>query len=137
MPRAAGAGLSCWGWWPSSWPGAPCWGQADAVGTAAIVMAIAMGAINNVFERDGEVSIGVTYMTGSLVKLGQRIAKAIMGIDRTGWIPYLFLWLGFVAGVVLGAVATQRLALASLWCAALVAAVLAIVTWARGEESEP
>lgn len=33
-------------------------------------MALAMGAENNVFERNGEVSIGVTYMTGSLVGSG-------------------------------------------------------------------
>ncbi len=56
-------------------------------------MAMAMGAENIVFERNGEVSIGVTYMTGSLVKLGQRMVVALLGTDRLGWVPYLYLWL--------------------------------------------
>ena len=40
-----------------------------AAGAAVAGMAAAMGTVNNVFQRDGEVSIGVTYMTGALVKL--------------------------------------------------------------------
>ena len=42
-------------------------------GDRAVVflLASAMGAENAVFLRDGEVSIGVTYMTGALVKLSQ------------------------------------------------------------------
>src|SRR5579871_2589277 len=49
---------------------------------AALAAAAAMGAENASFERDGEVSIGVTYMTGALVKMGQRLAEALMGGDR-------------------------------------------------------
>ena len=63
-----------------------------------------MGAENGMFTRDGEVSIGLTYMTGSLVRMGQKLAGALMGDnDRWGWIPYLFLWSGFVAGAVMAA----------------------------------
>ena len=56
---------------------------------AIAAMALAMGAENAVFERNGEVSIGLTYMTGTLVKFGQRIAGAILGGDRLAWAPYL------------------------------------------------
>src|SRR3546814_4119801 len=35
-----------------------------------------MGAENGVFLRDREVSIGVTYMTGTLVRVGQKLAEA-------------------------------------------------------------
>ncbi len=94
-------------------------------------MAIAMGVINNVFERNGEVSIGVTYMTGSLVKLGQRIAATFLGADRRSWLPYLVLWLSFVAGVVCGALAYPRVGLSGLYGVALIAAALAIGTWDR------
>ena len=94
-------------------------------------MALAMGLINNVFDRNGEVSLGVTYMTGSLVKLGQRIAAALLGADRWSWIPYLVLWLGFVAGVVSGALAYPRIGLAGLWGVAVIAAALALGTWRR------
>lgn len=94
-------------------------------------MALAMGMINNVFERNGEVSIGVTYMTGSLVKLGQRIAAALLGGDRRSWVPYLVLWLSFVAGVVCGAFAYSRVGLSGLYGGAVIAAALALGTWDR------
>jgi uncharacterized membrane protein YoaK (UPF0700 family) len=90
-------------------------------------MALAMGCANTVFQRDGEVSIGVTYMTGTLVKLGQRIAEALRGGNRTAWIPYLLLWLGLVAGAVAGSIGYLRIGMASLWIAATGAALLAIV----------
>ena len=100
-------------------------GQAEA---AVVVMAVAMGVENNVFERDGEVSLGVTYMTGSLVKLGQRIAACLRGAGRFGWLPYLGLWLSFVAGVMSGAALYPHAAGDGLWGAALLAAGLAVAT---------
>ncbi|MHA6721830.1 YoaK family protein [Sphingomonas sp. RS2018] len=95
---------------------------------AAIVAAgLAMGAENAIFERDGEVQIGLTYMTGTLVKLGQRITAALLGGDRMAWVPYLLLWLGLVAGGLAGALAYPHLGLIGLWIAAGGAAVLALV----------
>ena len=83
-----------------------------------------MGAVNNVFQRDGEVSIGVTYMTGALVKLGQSLAVALTGGPRFGWLPHLLLWLSLVLGAVIGAALFMVLDLSALWvacgwCAAL------------------
>lgn len=104
--------------------------EALAGGNAAVVaMAIAMGCANAVFQRDGEVSIGVTYMTGTLVKLGQRIGDALRGGDRRAWIPYLLLWLALIAGALAGAASYARLGLGSLWIAASWAAVLAATAW--------
>ncbi len=96
----------------------------DAAAVGA--MAVAMGCANTVFQRDGEVSIGVTYMTGTLVKLGQRIADTLGGGDRTAWIPYLLLWLGLVIGAVAGSIGYIRIGMASLWIAASGAALLAL-----------
>src|SRR3546814_20958730 len=67
--------------------------------------------------RDGEVSIGVTYMTGALVKLGQRLAAALVGGPRWQWAPYLALWGGLIAGAAAGAPASPRAGMASLWIA--------------------
>ncbi len=94
---------------------------------AAAAMALAMGAENTVFQREGEVSIGVTYMTGSLVKLGQRLAAALMGGSRTAWLPYLLLWGGLVTGAAAGALAHRFVGLGGLWLAAAAAAILAAV----------
>lgn len=92
---------------------------------ALLCVAAAMGAENTTFERDGEVSIGLTYMTGTLVKLGQRLAGAIMGGPKLAWAPYLLLWTGLVAGAVIGASLWPAFGLAGLWIAAGVALVLA------------
>ncbi|AXB78632.1 YoaK family protein [Novosphingobium sp. P6W] len=92
--------------------------------TITLLMAATMGAVNNVFQRDGEVSIGVTYMTGALVKLGQSLAVALTGGPRFGWLPHLLLWLSLVVGAVIGAALFAVLGLSALWvacgwCAAL------------------
>jgi len=96
---------------------------------AIIAMTLAMGAENTVFERDGEVHIGVTYMTGTLVKLGQRLAGTLMGGDRWSWTPYFLLWLGLIVGAAVGAGIYPYLGLQALWLPAVAAAVLALVTW--------
>lgn len=82
---------------------------------AAPCLAIAMGAANNVFFREGEVSIGVTYMTGTLVKFGQRLAGRLLGDRQSRWAPYLMLWAGLVSGAVAGAWGYMFYGLAVLW----------------------
>jgi len=98
---------------------------------AAAFLAAAMGALNNVFLREGEVAIGVTYMTGTLVRAGQRIARAIAGQGESEWRPYLLLWAALVCGAVAGAAIAARSAALSLWIAAGLAALLSAV--ARGQ----
>jgi len=100
--------------------------QLGAFYGAGICMALAMGCQNNVFERNGEVSIGVTYMTGNLVKLGQRLAAALLGNDRWSWVWYLVLWLGLVAGAIAGAYCYGLYELRALWIAAGVACLATI-----------
>lgn len=96
---------------------------------AMLLVAAAMGAENTTFERDGEVAIGLTYMTGTLVKLGQRIAGALTGGPRLAWLPYLGLWLGLVMGAVTGALVWPFIGLAGLWFAALAALGLSAGAW--------
>jgi uncharacterized membrane protein YoaK (UPF0700 family) len=102
--------------------------------TALLLLAVAMGAANGVFHRDGEVTFGVTYLTGSLVRMGQKLAGALMGdADRWGWLPYLLLWAGFVAGAVCGVGAETRWGWNALWFATGAAAALTVLirraTW--------
>jgi uncharacterized membrane protein YoaK (UPF0700 family) len=98
----------------------------DVAGVAAMVLA--MGAENAVFQRNGDVGVGLTYMTGALVKAGQRIAAALTGGDRWAWGPYALLWIGLTAGGALGATAYLRLGLVAVWAAAAVLGVLALVS---------
>ncbi|MGO2515839.1 MAG: YoaK family protein, partial [Corynebacterium variabile] len=45
----------------------------DTERAAMLVLSVGIGALNSVFERDGEVAVPLTYMTGTLVKMGQRL----------------------------------------------------------------
>jgi uncharacterized membrane protein YoaK (UPF0700 family) len=97
------------------------------------VLAVAMGAENAVFQRDGEVTIGLTYMTGTLVKMGQRLAAAMLGGSRLAWIRPFLLWLSLVIGATLGAIAHTRLGLNAIWLAAAAAALLTLLAVRIGE----
>lgn len=85
--------------------------------------AAAMGAENGVFADGGD-ALGLTYMTGALVKIGQRLASAMTGGPPLAWLPYALLWAGLIAGGVAGGLAHAGLGLHALWPAALVALLL-------------
>ena len=102
------------------------WAGFDVSATG--LLCVAMGASNTIFRRDGEVSIGVTYMTGTLVKLGHKLADAALGGSRTAWIPYLLLWLALVSGGILGAASYAWSQDASVGFAAAFALALVPVT---------
>ena len=96
---------------------------------ALVFMALAMGAVNTVLERGGEVRVGVTYMTGSLVRAGTGIASRILGRGDREWISYLLLWAAFVAGIIVGALAygpPPNLTLISAAVAALILAAFSL-----------
>jgi uncharacterized membrane protein YoaK (UPF0700 family) len=97
---------------------------------------IAMGVVNTIFQRDGEVSVGVTYMTGTLVKMGQRLAQAFDGGGRWGWAPYLLLWLGLMIGAICGALTYPRVGLGGLWLPAALLLGLGFLPLVRSA-SEP
>jgi len=101
---------------------------------AVAAMTLAMGAENALFERDGEVSIGLTYMTGTLVKLGQRVTDALLGGNRWAWVWYLLLWSGLVVGALTGAAVYERMGLGGLWIAAPLGALLTIAAGLIGGE---
>lgn len=102
----------------------------DTVGLSfagALFLAFAMGAENSVFQRDGEVTIALTYMTGTLVKMGQRIASALLGGPKFAWVRHFVLWIGLLTGCINGAIAHYLVGLGAVWLAALAAAIFAIV----------
>lgn len=96
-------------------------------GIAIAALVLAMGAVNTLFERDGEVAIPITYMTGTLVRMGQRIAGALRGGPRLAWLRYLLLWCGLVSGAVTGAAAYAAKGFSAVWLAAAIAAAVTLV----------
>ncbi|MGB5778033.1 MAG: DUF1275 family protein [Allopontixanthobacter sediminis] len=102
-------------------------------GAMMACMVLAMGVLNNSFRRNGEVAVGVTYMTGALVRIGQVIAAGLQGRSLPGWRMTLALWLGLVSGAIAGAAVYLTAETAAFGAAFVWAACLAL--WARWIES--
>jgi uncharacterized membrane protein YoaK (UPF0700 family) len=94
---------------------------------AAIVLA--MGMENAVFQIDGGAGLGLTYVTGALVKVGQLAAKALTGGARWAWASNLLLWAALVTGSVCGALAYHWINLAAIWFAAGMALVMSVIVF--------
>ncbi len=100
----------------------------DIPAASVALVAVAMGAANIVFERDGRVQFGLTYMTGNLVHVGTGIAKALAGRGGIAWLGTALLWIAFVLGAALGAAAHSAIAGECLWLASLAALLLALAS---------
>ena len=95
--------------------------------SAVAAIVLAMGLENAVFQVEGDGGLGLTYVTGALVKAGQLIAAALTGGPRLGFVPNLLMWAALVAGALLGAVAYHWINLAAIWFAAAFALALSAV----------
>jgi uncharacterized membrane protein YoaK (UPF0700 family) len=95
---------------------------------AVLLLAAAMGAANTVFAKNGEVKVGLTYMTGALVRIGKRIASAMLGGDRFGWVAPASLFFGMLAGAMLGGLAQLTLGGRALWLAVALMAILTLLS---------
>lgn len=98
-------------------------------------LVLAMGALNNTFQRDGEVTVGLTYMTGALVKLGIGLAGQLSGKRQSGWTSWAQLWMGLLAGAVLGAFLQDRLPMACLWIASAWSTLMVAIAFKVPSES--
>ncbi|OAF05034.1 hypothetical protein AYJ54_21470 [Bradyrhizobium centrolobii] len=88
---------------------------------------LAMGLENTVFQIDGGAGLGLTYVTGALVKVGQLLAVGLTGGPRWRWAPNLLLWAALVAGSTAGALAYFWINLAAIWFAAAAALTIGAV----------
>ena len=108
----------------------------DLSNAAVAAMVLAMGLENAVFQIRGGAGLGLTYVTGALVKIGQLAAMALTGGPRWGWVPNLLLWAALVAGSFCGALAYGRINLAAIWFAAgaalALSAMVVFLTPSRG-----
>lgn len=94
-----------------------------------LTVSLAMGTENTVFQRDGQAGIGLTYMTGTLVRLGQKIAEACVGGPWGAIVADTLLWTGMVVGALLGTAVYQQVGLDGLWVAVGVAVLMAVTAW--------
>jgi uncharacterized membrane protein YoaK (UPF0700 family) len=95
--------------------------QLDFLPITLVVFGI--GALNTSFVKNGEVSIPISYVTGTLVKMGQGIERHIAGGTAGDWLGYFLLFTSFVVGATLGGCVslvvsgTQMLAVGAVVCA--------------------
>lgn len=95
---------------------------------------LAMGAINNVFRRDGGVALGITYMTGALVRMGEGLASLLTGQKgRKGAVASMILWASLASGAVGGALASNAVPGVVPWTSPLILlALLGFAKWIEG-----
>jgi uncharacterized membrane protein YoaK (UPF0700 family) len=93
---------------------------------AVTCMVVAMGLENAVFLRNGQAGIGLTYMTGALVRIGHTLAAALRGGPLREVMAPLMLWGGLTSGAILGALSFNIGGLVALYPAAGLAAGLAL-----------
>jgi uncharacterized membrane protein YoaK (UPF0700 family) len=105
-----------------------------SVAIASIVLA--MGLENSVFQVEGGVGLGLTYMTGALVKVGQLAAAALTGGRRWAWLPNLLLWAALVVGAICGALAYHWINLAAIWFGAGWALALSFIVFATTQRRD-
>jgi len=107
-----------------------------ATAMTALLLAAAMGLQNASVHKVGEMSVAVTYVTGTLVNMGRGVSAAIRGEGSwTAPLPYLGLWLGLVSGAAAGAVAASHSVPGAIGIAALSALGLAAVATTPGTQS--
>lgn len=109
---------------------------AEAGWPTILCLAFAMGIVNAAIEgRDGAV-VGVTYMTGTLVQMGQKIANRLRGDGDGRWLHHFGLWAGLVTGAIVGARTILCSAPLAYGLAILLAGTLALrATWLARQEA--
>ncbi|WP_019202976.1 YoaK family protein [Tsukamurella sp. 1534] len=70
-----------------------------------VIITFSIGALNTSFIKNGEVSVPLSYVTGTLVKLGQGIERHATGGGTVyDWLGYALLYAGFLGGAAVGGV---------------------------------
>ncbi len=100
------------------------WAAVSLDFAAIMLMAFGTGALNTSFVKDGEVSVPLSYVTGTTVKMGQGIERHIAGGGSAAdWLGYFLLFASFVIGATVGGLisvvanGTWMLVLATALCA--------------------
>ena len=95
---------------------------------AGFTLAFAMGVENAAFVSDGGLPVGLTYMTGTLVKMGQQIGSIKSRSELWQWRPYAAHWFALLTGALGGSLAFRTLGgAAALVPAAIAAGLLALI----------
>ncbi len=109
------------------------------------MLSFTMGMMNTSLSRVGKLMVNLTFVTGTLSQIGTHLALAAKRApveDGEGvWdthlrraIMLMLVWLGFLAGALLGGAATPRLGVRLLVLPLLIMLILAAFSRAQAEE---
>ncbi len=90
------------------------------------LLVLAMGALNTVMSGNRANPVGLTYMTGALVRTGQLLAERIAGERAANPLPFAMLWASLLVGALCGALVGLNWGAASLWAASAIALALCL-----------
>ena len=102
------------------------WEEANLDFGPILLVAFGIGALNTSFVKDGEVSVPLSYVTGTLVKMGQGIERHIAGGKAADWRGYFLLFASFALGAALGGCIS--LVVNGTWMLVVASAVCALTT---------
>jgi len=104
-------------------------GQPQQVSVAFVLVVLAMGAQNAALNRTAAAGVGVTYVTGTLAKLGRELAARLLGQQKRArqLSFHAWLWLSFTAGGLTGGFSYAHFSFAAL--ALPIAALLGLLLW--------
>ena len=100
---------------------------AAGLATSPEPMVLAMGALSASMQRAGKITVSVTYVTGTLVKLGQGLGDFLIR-RSTGWtwLVQASPWAGLIVGATIGGAAYMRIGGVVTWVPVLLACLLAV-----------
>jgi uncharacterized membrane protein YoaK (UPF0700 family) len=78
------------------------WSESQLDFPPIMLLAFGIGALNTSFVKDGEVSVPLSYVTGTLVKMGQGVERHIAGGNLSDWLGYFLLFASFIFGASVG-----------------------------------
>jgi uncharacterized membrane protein YoaK (UPF0700 family) len=86
------------------------WTYQDVGFPGILLVAFSVGALNTSFVKNGEVSVPLSYVTGTVVKLGQGLERHVCGGGTIfDWIGYFALYSSFLFGAAIGGVLAEHI----------------------------
>ena len=109
------------------------------------MLSFTMGMMNTALSRVGNIMVNLTFVTGTLSQIGRHLAlaanRAPVQNGEGVWDTHLrraviliLVWLGFIAGAILGGIATPRLGVRLLLLPLVIMLGLAVLSPARAAD---
>lgn len=101
-----------------------------------LLTALVGGMISSALATNTDVHVGLTYVTGTLVKSAQQLVNGLGTEHPWAWLKTVRFWLTFGVGALLGGFAFQNMSLTALWVAFVLALVACFIPSKATDEAE-